>query len=172
MFNKAKELKTLDISSFEMKSSSSINIDKMFDRMGENVAGGTEITINNTFERPSNVEWAKYSFPKAMYDVEISFLRKQYPSIPTEDINGVLNTVNKSVELTVPVVLATAGSVPVNPITPSNASGESSFVSAPDTGVSTASRDTSGVVLLGCVLTGILLSLASLPLILKRTKKA
>ena len=116
MFHSAKELKKLDISSFAMLRPSPIVIDEMFNRMGENVVGGTEIKLNETFGRPSDAEWAKYNFPQTSYDVvgASGLLASSVPTSP--DINAMLNAMAPGTAVT----LALAGSVPANPVNPVN----------------------------------------------------
>ena len=116
MFHSAKELKKLDISSFAMLRPSPIVIDQMFNKMGENVVGGTEIKLNETFGRPSDAEWAKYNFPQTSYDV-VGVSGLLASSVPTSpDINAMLNAMAPGTAVT----LALAGSVPANPVNPVN----------------------------------------------------
>ena len=65
MFWGAKNLKKLDLSSFEV--GESVTIDHMFNEVGNLVKEGTEIVLNNSFKRTNSAEFSNYKLPNQYY---------------------------------------------------------------------------------------------------------
>ena len=67
MFSGAKDLKKLDLSSFEV--GSGVTIEYMFYGIGNSVKEGTEIVLNKSFERTDNDIFSRYNLPNGFYTV-------------------------------------------------------------------------------------------------------